>query len=299
MSILAVGSIAYDTIKTPFVQGKNILGGSLTYFALSASYFTKVGLVGIVGSDFRRKDLDLFRKYRINTDGLVKASGKTFRWSGEYSFDLNTRKTLSTELNVFENFNPVLPHEYLNSKYVFLGNIDPDLQLKVLKQIKNPKLVVADTMNYWIEKKPKSLKRMLKLVDILIINDSEVRELAKKSNLVLAAQAVLGNVKSALIIKQGEYGCLMFQKNKWFSLPAFPIENVYDPTGAGDAFAGGFVGYLASQNNFDEKTLKTAAVYGTVLASFAVEKLGPYNLEGLTKAQIKNRASKLREITKF
>ena len=305
MKITAVGSIAYDTIQTPFAKAKDILGGSLTYFALAASYFTKIGIVGIVGTDYKPKDLSFYHKHNIDTSGLKIAPGKTFRWSGKYDFDLSNRETLSTHLNVFENFNPILPKQYLNSKYLYIGNIHPRLQLRLSNQMKNSDFIIADTMNYWIEKNRKELVQALKFVDILIINESEVREFAQQANLIKAAYIILNKMGTnrsglpTLIVKQGEHGCLSFRKKSLFSLPAYPLEEVYDPTGAGDSFAGGFTGYLASKTKLDEKTLKEALVYGTVMASFCVEKLGPYNLTNLSKSKIKNRVSLLREVVRI
>lgn len=306
MNILAVGSIAYDSIKTPFASGKGVLGGSLTYFSLAAKYFSRVSIVGVVGQDFKRQHLNLLRKHGINLSGLKIANGKTFRWSGIYNYDLNNRETLSTQLNVFKNFNPLISPRHQNIKTVFLGNIDPVLQLQVLKQIKSPKLVVVDTMNYWIEKKRKILRRVLRQTDILIINESEARQLAGQYNLSKAAGLIVDQMeatrragKATLLIKQGEYGLLMFHRRGWFSLPAIPLERVFDPTGAGDSFAGGFVGCLASQKTVTDRALKKAALYGTIMASFAVEKLGPFGLTSLSRAKINTRLNALRLITRI
>lgn len=306
MKILAVGSIAFDTIKTPFVGGKNVLGGSLTYFSLAASHFAKVYPVGVVGQDFKPKHFKLYRKHNIDLGGLTKALGKTFSWSGQYDYDLNNRKTLYTRLNVFANFNPILPAAYKSIPYLFLGNIDPTLQLNIYKQMTNPRLVVADTINYWIERKRKELLKTLKFVDILIINDSETRQLAKEHNLYKAAKKIVSLMKSArkskpatLIIKRGERGLLMFTRKNWFSLPAFPLEDIFDPTGAGDTFAGGFVGFLARQKYLDEKNFRKATAYGTVMASFCIERLGPKKLTALNRRQIQKRLKKFKKFLAF
>ncbi len=306
MSILAVGSIAYDTIKTPFASGRDVLGGSLTYFALAARYFSNVSIIGVVGTDFKKSDLDKFRRNKIDLTGLEIVKGQTFRWSGIYNYDLNNRKTLATELNVFQKFSPTVAPAHRKIKNLFLGNIDPDLQIRIIKQIKNPRLVVSDTMNYWIEKNRRALLEVLKQTDILIINESEARQLAAEANLSKAARVIVNKMEATkragqatIIIKQGEYGCLLFNRRGWFSLPALPLENVFDPTGAGDAFAGGFMGFLASQKKIDDKNLKQAAVYGTTMASFAVEKLGPANLIKLSKDKIKSRIQALKQITKI
>jgi len=304
MKITAIGSIAYDSIITPFAKGKKLLGGSLTYFSLAASYFAKVGVVAVVGQDFKQREIKMLSRHKIDLSGLEVKRGKTFHWAGKYNFDLNNRTTLKTELNVFEHFDPILPENYLGAEYVFLGNIAPKLQLKTLKQFKKPGLIVTDTMNYWIESDQARLVEVLKRTDVLIINDSEVRELAKKSNITQATKVVLkylGKLRPhspTLIIKQGEYGCLIHTNKAWFSLPAFPLENVFDPTGAGDSFAGGFVGYLATQKKITVKSIKNAAMYGTTMASFTVEKLGVSNLLNLSLSKIKSRVSNLHNMTK-
>jgi sugar/nucleoside kinase (ribokinase family) len=306
MEILAVGTVAYDTIKTPFARGNNVLGGSLTYFSLAASRFAKVRPVAVVGQDFKMEHLKLFKKNNIDVRGLQAAPGKTFRWSGEYGYDLNERKTLAVHLNVLEGFTPVLSPAYKKIPYLFLGNIDPRLQLDVFRQVAKPRLVVTDTMDYWIERKKRQLLEVLKFTDVLIINDSETRQLAKEHNLVKAAKyivSLMGSGKkktpATLIIKQGEYGLLMFTRKVWFSLPAFVLEDVFDPTGAGDAFAGGFVGYLVKQKKLDEKSFRLAAVYGTVMASFCVEKLGPEKLISLDSRQIAERHKEFKKLSSF
>jgi len=302
MKILAVGSIAFDTIKTPFVRGKNVLGGSLTYFSLAASHFAKIYPVGVVGHDFKPKYFKLYQKHNIDSRGLTKATGKTFSWSGQYDYDLNNRRTIYTHLNVFTNFNPVLPPAYKSIPYLFLGNMDPQLQLSVCHQMTNPRLIVADTMNYWIERKRKELLTTLKLIDILIINEAETRQLAKEHNLYKAARKIVSWTEptrrggpATLIIKRGEYGLLMFTRKNWFSLPAFILEDIFDPTGAGDAFAGGFVGFLSRQKYLNEKNFRKAAIYGTILASFCVEQLGPKKLIKLNRRQIQERFKKFKK----
>lgn len=306
MKILAVGSIAFDTIKTPFASSKNVLGGSLTYFSLAASHFAKVYPVGVVGQDFKPKYLELFQKHNMDLRGLTVAKGKTFRWSGQYDYDLNNRKTLRTRLNVFADFNPILPADYKRIPYLFLGNIDPELQLNICKQMVNPKLIVADTMNYWIQRKRKELLATLKLIDVLIINDAETRQLAKEHNLFKAAKKIVSLMEptkrggpATLIIKRGEYGLLMFTRKNWFSLPAFLLEDIFDPTGAGDTFAGGFVGFLAKQKKLNGKIFRKASVYGTIMASFCVEQLGPKKLIALKLAQIRERYKKFQKLLAF
>jgi sugar/nucleoside kinase (ribokinase family) len=298
-SILVVGSVAFDSVKTPFGQADEILGGSATHFAVAASYFAPVRLVGVVGKDFGASHLEVFRKHSIDIDGLTVAEGRTFRWAGEYSFDLNDRKTLDTQLNVFETFNPDVPKHYRSSEYVFLGNIDPDLQYNVLQQIERPRLVACDTMNFWIEGKLESLKRTLSKVDILLINDSETRELATIPNLVKAANKIMSLGPKTLIVKRGEHGVLMFHGKSIFSAPAYPLEDVYDPTGAGDTFAGGFVGALARAGEVNERVFRRAIIFGSVMASFNVEKFGVDRVSELKRAEIDERFRQFKELTHF
>ncbi|HEX7628871.1 MAG TPA: PfkB family carbohydrate kinase, partial [Candidatus Methylomirabilis sp.] len=250
MSILVVGSMAFDTIRTPFGEAQEVLGGSANYFSVAASFFTDVRLVAVVGEDFPDQHLDFLRSRRVDIRGLERVPGKTFRWVGEYGHDFNEARTLDTQLNVFADFTPKIPEDYRDSEVVFLANIDPDLQRDVLRQVRRPALVAADTMNYWINGKPDSLKQTLAGVDMLIINDAETRQLAKDSNLVRAARTIQGWGPRILIIKRGEYGALLFGEDGWFSAPALPLEGVQDPTGAGDCFAGGTVGYLARRMRF-------------------------------------------------
>ncbi len=299
MSLLVVGSVALDSVKTPFGEENNVLGGSATYFSVSASYFTGVNLVAVVGEDFPEEHINLLKSNPINIDGLEKKPGKTFRWKGSYNYDLNEAHTLDTQLNVFADFDPKIPESYKNSKYVFLANIDPDLQIKVLDQITNPKLIVCDTMNYWIEGKLDSLKRLLSKINILIINDSETRELGKNPNVVKAAQKILSWGPDSIIVKRGEYGSLMFSDSSIFSAPAYPLEFVFDPTGAGDSFAGGFMGYISKMDDISEDARKKAIIFGSAMASFNVEKFSLKRLQSLTWEEIEERFRFFKRITHF
>ncbi len=299
MGLLVVGSVAFDSVETPFGKVKDVLGGSATYFSTAASYFTDVQLVAVVGRDFPDKHIQFLKKRKIDISGLQKASGKTFRWKGKYDFDLNQAHTLDTQLNVFASFNPKLPETYRNTEYVFLANIDPVLQLQVLRQVIKPKLVACDTMNFWIEKKPKELKETLKYVDILTINEAEARELSKESNLVKAARQIMTFGPEVIIVKRGEYGALMFSDSGIFSAPAYPIESVFDPTGAGDSFAGGFMGYLSSVDNIDDANIRQAIIVGSVMASFDVEDFSLNRLKKLTNLEIENRYNEFKQLTFF
>jgi sugar/nucleoside kinase (ribokinase family) len=299
MSLLVVGSVALDSVKTPFGEENDVLGGSATYFSVSAGYFTGVNLVAVVGEDFPEEHINLLKSNPINIDGLEKKPGKTFRWKGSYNYDLNEAHTLDTQLNVFADFDPKIPESYKNSKYVFLANIDPDLQIKVLDQITNPKLIVCDTMNYWIEGKLDSLKRLLSKINILIINDSETRELGKDPNVVKAAQKILSWGPDSIIVKRGEYGSLMFSDSSIFSAPAYPLEFVFDPTGAGDSFAGGFMGYISKVDDFSEETKRKAIIFGSTMASFNVEKFSLKRLQSLTWKEIEKRFRFFKRITHF
>lgn len=298
-SILVVGSVAFDSLKTPFGVADEILGGSATYFSVAASYFSPVRLVAVVGSDFPDKHLEVFRKHQVDTGGLTQLSGRTFRWKGEYGYDLNEAKTLDTQLNVFETFKPVIPEAYRSSEYVFLGNIDPELQLNVLEQIERPRVVACDTMNFWIKGKLEAVKRTIARVDILIINDAETRMLADQPNLVRAAKAILEMGPKTLIVKRGEYGVLMFHGNSVFGAPAFPLDDVYDPTGAGDTFAGGFMGALAQQGEVTERVFRRGIIFGSVMASFDVEKFGVERLTSLTRNEIDERFRQFKHLTHF
>jgi sugar/nucleoside kinase (ribokinase family) len=300
MSLLVVGSVAFDAIETPHGKVDRTLGGAASYFALAASYFAPVRVVAIVGDDFTERDKAVFRGRHIDLAGLEHVPGKSFFWAGRYSQNMNERTTLATELNVFANFNPTVPASYCDSTFIFLGNIDPTLQRSVLKQMKGkPKVVGLDTMNYWIERTPAELRETLKHTQILMINDDETRQLSGEHNLMRAAKGVFKMGPRTLVIKRGEHGALMVHDNFLFSVPAFPLEEVHDPTGAGDSFAGGFMGYLASAGRVNDETLRRAMVYGSVLGSFAVEKFGVARLAKLTRKEINSRARRFHHLTAF
>lgn len=299
MGLLVVGSVAFDSVKTPFGQAENVLGGSATYFSTSASFFTNVSLVAVVGEDFPEEHVEFLKSRKIDLTGLERAAGKTFRWKGEYGYALNEAKTLDTQLNVFQSFNPKLPHSYRDHKVVFLANIDPDLQREVLSQVKKPKLVACDTMNFWIGGKKAALIKTLELVDILIINDGEARELSGETNLVKAAQVIKAFGPKILIIKRGEYGVLLFNQQGIFAAPAYPLESVFDPTGAGDTFAGGFMGYLAKTMKFDDGNIRKAIIFGSVMASYNVEDFSLNRLKRLKYGEIEQRYSEFRKLTHF
>jgi sugar/nucleoside kinase (ribokinase family) len=299
MGILAVGSVALDSVKTPFGQEEEVLGGSATYFSIAASYFTDVSVVAVVGEDFPPQHVAFLQKLGVDTAGLERKPGKTFRWQGEYGFDLNTARTLDTQLNVFADFAPKLHTEQRMLEFLFLGNIDPDLQRNVLEQVERPRLIACDTMNYWIERKNKELIETLGLINVLILNDSEARLLSHEPNLIRAARVIRGMGPGVVIIKKGEHGALLCTESLVFSAPAYPMENIFDPTGAGDSFAGGFVGWLARTDDTSEENLKRAVIYGSTLASFCVEKFGVEGLQGLTYLQIQDRFREFRELSRF
>lgn len=301
MSLLVIGSLALDTIETPFGTADRTLGGSATFISTSASYFTNsVRLVGIVGYDFPEEEIEFLKSKNIDISGLeISETEKTFHWHGKYDFDLNTRESIVTELNAFENFNPVISEKFKDSEYVCLGNLHPSLQKKVLEQISNPKLIMCDTMNFWIEGAHNELMETLKLVNLLVINDSEARELSKEYNLVTAAKKIMSMGPKILIIKKGEHGALLFMNDIIFSAPAFPLDQVFDPTGAGDTFAGGLMGWLAKTNDISEKNVKLAVIYGSAMASLAVEKFSLDGIRNLSKSQIMNRFSEFKKLTHF
>jgi sugar/nucleoside kinase (ribokinase family) len=300
MSLLVVGSVAFDAVETPHGKVDRMLGGAATYFSVAASFFTHVNLVGIVGRDFTKKDASIFKGRKVDTLGLERADGKTFFWAGKYSDNMNERTTLATDLNVFAEFNPKLPGAYQSSEHVFLANIDPTLQRSVLRQVtKRPKVVALDTMNYWIERTPKELRETLLHTDILMINDSETRQLSNEHNLLRAARHIFTLGPKALVIKRGEYGAMLVYKDRTFQVPAFPLEQVHDPTGAGDTFAGGFMGYLASVPRVGDAELRRAMIYGSVMGSFAVEKFGLDRLRTLKRPEIKARAKHFHKMTRF
>ena len=300
MSLLVVGSVAFDALESPYGKVERTVGGAATYFAVAASFFAPVSLVAIVGEDFTAEDEAIFRGRHIDTEGLERAAGKTFFWAGRYSENLNERVTLATDLNVFAGFKPRLPEKYRSSKYVFLANIAPDLQRDVLKQVKvRPKLAALDTMNYWIERTPSELRETLRHVDILMINDSETRQLSSEHNLLRAAKHIFSMGPSTLVVKRGEYGAMMVDKRGVFCVPAFPLEEPHDPTGAGDSFAGGFMGYLAGAKDLSDSTLRRAMVYGSVLGSFTVERFGLDRLRVLKRSEIHARARHFAKLTQF
>lgn len=301
MSLLVVGSVALDSVVTPFDKIDEALGGSSTYISLSASYFfNPVRLVGVVGSDFPKEYITLLKNHDVDLAGLqVVEGGKTFRWGGKYHYDLNIRDTLFTDLNAFEKFNPIIPEKFRDSKYICLGNIDPILQMRVLDQMKNPRYVVCDTMNYWIESKKSELMKLLKRINVLIINDSEARMLTQEPNLVKSAKIISEFGPETLIIKKGEHGAILFTNDTIFSAPAFPMEIIYDPTGAGDTFAGGFIGYLCKTDNLSAENLRRAVIYGSAMASFCVEKFSTKGLEELSYSQISDRYKEFMKLSWF
>jgi sugar/nucleoside kinase (ribokinase family) len=301
VSVLVVGSLAIDSIETPFGSEPKALGGSATYISAAASYFTNpIRLVGVVGGDFPKEGLRFLEERHVDLEGLeIVKNGKTFHWAGRYHYDLNVRDTLTTQLNVFEKFDPKIPPKYKNSTYVCLGNIDPVLQLRVLDQIDKPRVVICDTMNYWIQGKYKELLATLKRIGILILNESEARLLSKEPNLIKAARLIRGMGPQTVIVKKGEHGALLITESTVFSAPAYPMENIFDPTGAGDAFAGGFVGWLGRTDDLSEENLKRAVIYGSALASFCVEKFGVDGLRDLTYLQIQDRFRAFRELSRF
>lgn len=302
MSVLIVGSIALDTVKTPIAEQADLLGGSASYSAVGASFFSPVNMVGVVGDDFPKAHIEYFKTRQIDLDGLQIVPGKTFRWSGEYMWDLNTRETRSVELNVFEHFNPVLPVEYKSTPYVLLANIGPNLQNHVLDQMEKPLFVIADTMDLWINIALEELLRLLKRVDMLILNDSEARMLTKETSLIRAAAKIRALGPRFIVIKKGEHGALLFGENgDFFSCPAYPLEDIHDPTGAGDTFAGGLAGYLASLNGHGVtfENLRKAVVYGSVLASYNVEQFSLERMRSLTQQDVAQRYESFRVMSHF
>ena len=299
MSVLIVGSVALDTITTPFGKAGDVLGGSATYSSISANVFSQVRLVAVVGRDFPKKYLTLLKDRGICLKGLKEMPGKTFRWEGEYSWDFSNPRTIATHLNVFAEFNPKIPLSYRKSKHVFLANIDPEIQEKVLSQVSKPKLVACDTMNYWIENKRKSLLKLLKRVDVFLLNESEAKELSREANLIKAGKEILKLGPKAVIVKKGEHGVLLFSQKHIFVVPAYLLESVYDPTGAGDTFAGGFMGYLAKCQKYNQQTLREAVVYGNIMATFAVEDFSLKRLKTITMLDVRKRLKKFKKFTSF
>src|SRR5579862_2403974 len=299
MSLLAVGSIAFDTIRTPYGEVEEILGGSATFFSVTASWFTSVSVVAVVGEDFGDEHFQVFRERSIDTRGVERVPGRTFRWKGEYMGDMNQAHTLDTQLNVFESFVPKIPDAYLDSKFLFLGNIVPVLQLNVRRALSKLSASALDTMNYWITGTPDDLAKVLATVEILLINEGEARLLSKQGNLKKAAAIIQKMGPRILVIKRGEHGATLFTGTSVFTVPAFPLDEVFDPTGAGDTFAGGFMGYLAGKGNVTEQTLRSAMVYGSVLASFTVEKFGVDRLAKVKRSEIAARARQFAKLTSF
>ncbi|MDZ7343673.1 MAG: PfkB family carbohydrate kinase [candidate division KSB1 bacterium] len=299
MSLLVIGSLGLDTVETPFGTAENVIGGTAVYCSVAASYFTKVRLVGVVGEDFPRSEITFMRGCGIDLDGLEVTSGQSFSWGARYGYDLNSRETTFTHLNVFENFSPRIPEKYRDTPFVFLGNIGPDLQLSILEQIKQPKLVALDTMNYWIERTPAPLARVLAKTDVLLVNDSEIRQLTHEHNLVKAARRVREMGPQVIIVKKGEHGAVMITPECFFWAPAYPLENVFDPTGAGDTFAGGFMGYIAKTGRFEESILRQAVIYGSTFASFVVEDFSIRRIRSLSEEEICRRFLGFHEMTQF
>ena len=299
MSLLVVGSVALDSVETPFGKVEDAVGGSATYFSTCASYLTDVRLVAVIGEDFPQDTIDFLTQRGVDLEGLHRSQGKTFRWKGRYGFDLGDAQTLDTQLNVFGDFKPRLSPAYRQSEVVFLANIDPTLQLEVLDQVENPRFVACDTMNFWIQGKRDALLRTLERVNMLVINDAEARQLSGESNIVSAAARIRTMGPEFVVIKRGEYGALLFTPQEVFFAPAYPLENVYDPTGAGDTFAGGLLGYLAHTQQFSPASMRMATVVGCVMASFCVERFSYENMRELDEKKIQSRFEQFRKLTAF
>ena len=302
MSLLVVGSVAFDALETPFGKTDKIIGGSGTYISMSASYFTKkINLVAVVGGDFRKSDIQMMQQHNINTEGLqIKENEKSFFWSGRYHNDMNSRDTLVTELNVLGSFDPVIPDQYQDCQYLMLGNLAPSVQRTVIERLKKrPKLIMMDTMNFWMDIALDDLMQTISMVDVLSINDAEARQLSKEYSLVKAAKKILAMGPKKLIIKKGEHGALLFDEDQIFFAPALPLEDVFDPTGAGDTFAGGFIGYLSSTNDISFDNMKRGIIYGSAMASFCVEKFGVERLVNLKQAEIDERVQEFVDLVQF
>lgn len=301
MSIVTVGTVAFDAIETPFGKTDKIVGGAATYIAWAASYFTSdINMVSVIGDDFDMDELRKLEARGVDTKGIdIKDGQKSFFWSGKYHMDMNSRDTLATELNVLLEFNPILPKDYQNHDILMLGNIDPTLQLSVIRQMERPKLVVMDTMNFWMDTTPEQLNEVIKEVDVLTINDAEARQLSGEYSLVRAAKKILSMGPKFLVIKKGEHGALLFHENHVFFAPALPLEEVFDPTGAGDTFAGGFVGWIARTKDISFDNMKRAIIYGSAMASFCVEKFGTERLQNLTQEQINERVQDFVDLVQF
>ena len=300
MSLVVVGSVAFDSVETPFGKRDRMLGGSASHFSIAASFFTDVRVVGVVGGDFGPEEDQVFARHNIDTGDLERISdGKTFRWFGRYEYDLNVAHTLDTHLNVFAGFQPKLSEASKNARLVFLGNIQPELQYGVRKQVPNADLVALDTMNLWIDTSREALQRAIEAVDLIIVNDAEARQLTEEPDLIKAARKIISWGPRTLIVKRGEYGAAMFTKEEYFAIPAYPLESVFDPTGAGDTFAGGLMGYLASQETLDEAALRRAMIFGSVMASFNVEEFGTERIQRLTHDEINQRFRDFKRFTHF
>ncbi len=296
--ILVIGSVALDTVTTPEGRSEEILGGSATYFSISASFFANVNLVATVGKDFPGKHKDLIKSFGVDINGLETKEGKTFRWTGSYVDDLNCAKTIETQLNVFADFKPNIPKEYMNSEFIFLANIDPDLQLFILKNFKNKQFIGCDSMNYWIQNKKTSLEKLMKETSIVFLNESEAKLISGETNIVKAGKYLLSLGPKSAIIKRGEYGAILFDKDGVsLIMPAYPLNRVCDPTGAGDTFAGGFMGYLANKDKTDSRSLRKALLHGSVMASFTVEEFSVNRFLKLDNKDIEARCSRLKELT--
>ena len=299
MSVLVVGSIALDTVETPFGKVEDALGGSAVYFSASAANFHPVQVVGVIGDDFPDGALDLLSERGVDLKGVAERKGESFRWSGVYSFDLNTRETLDTRLGVFADFEARIPEEYRNPRILFLGNIDPEVQLNVLDQVESTDLVACDTMNLWIDGNRDALLKVLERTDALLVNDEEVRQLAEEPNLLKAAQWVQDRGPDTVVVKKGEHGVMLVDRESVFFLPGYPLEEVFDPTGAGDSFAGGFLGYLASRDEWTPEEIRTGLVFGSAMGSFAVEDFSVHRLAGVKMDEIMDRVREFRQITSF
>ncbi|MBI2945420.1 MAG: sugar kinase [Candidatus Wallbacteria bacterium] len=299
MEILVVGSVGLDSITTPHGKREEVVGGSASHFAMSASYFAPVNMVAVVGKDFPEETHQLFRRHKIDLEGLQIVEGRTFRWSGYYNIDYHKAYTLETQLNVFSDFKPVIPDRYQTAECIFLGNIDPVLQLQVLDQVKEPKLVVGDTMNFWIESKRDEVIALMKRVDVMLLNDQEARDLGETHDMIRAGRRVLGMGPRAVVIKKGEHGAVLFHGDEIFIAPAYPYSKVVDPTGAGDSFAGGFVGHLARTGDPTARNFRQAIIYGSIMGSFNIEDFSLYRISQLAESEIATRYDAFRELTRF
>ena len=299
MSVLVVGSVALDSVETPFGKADDVLGGSATYFSASASHLTDVQVVGVVGNDYPMDRLRALESRHVDLGGIERADGSSFRWRGRYRHDLNSAETLETHLGVFSHFEPKIPERFAQPDYLFLANIDPRLQLAVLKQVKRPKLVASDTMNFWIESRRPELVELLSHVDLITLNAAEARQLTEKTNLVQAAGWIMKHGPKHVIIKKGEHGAFLFRENNIFFAPAYPLESVFDPTGAGDSFAGGFIGYLARTGDLSDASMRRAVIYGSAMGSFAVEKFSIERLMTVTESELSERVSAFKKLVAF